>query len=171
MNGEIYLNSKPDEGSTFFVNLKTKILRQEKHSDSIISKNTSTSTTAKPLTILIVEDIKHNTLLLTTILKKYAKKFLLAKDGIEAVNIFKENADTIDIILMDLKLPLLNGIEATKMIRRINKEIPIIAITASVYEQDRLQALEAGCTDFIKKPISKEVLFELIPKLISQAKI
>jgi CheY-like chemotaxis protein len=91
----------------------------------------------------------------------------LAKDGIEAVNIFKENADTIDIILMDLKLPLLNGIEATKMIRRINKEIPIIAITASVYEQDRLQALEAGCTDFIKKPISKEVLFELIPKLIS----
>ncbi len=167
MNGEIYLNSKPDEGSTFFVRLRTKILRQVKHSDSIISKNTSSSTTIKPLTILIVEDIKHNTLLLTTILKKYAKKFLLAKDGIEAVNIFKENADTIDIILMDLKLPLLNGIEATKMIRRINKEIPIIAITASVYEQDRLQALEAGCTDFIKKPISKEVLFELIPKLIS----
>ena len=171
MNGEIYLNSKPNEGSTFFVRLRTKILRQVKHSDSIISKNTSSSTTIKPLTILIVEDIKHNTLLLTTILKKYAKKFLLAKDGIEAVNIFKENADTIDIILMDLKLPLLNGIEATKMIRRINKEIPIIAITASVYEQDRLQALEAGCTDFIKKPISKEVLLELIPKLISQAKI
>jgi len=171
MNGEIYLNSKPDEGSTFFVRLRTKILRQVKHSDSIISKNTSSSTTIKPLTILIVEDIKHNTLLLTTILKKYAKKFLLAKDGIEAVNIFKENADTIDIILMDLKLPLLNGIEATKMIRRINKEIPIIAITASVYERDRLQALEAGCTDFIKKPISKEVLLELIPKLISQAKI
>ena len=94
-------------------------------------------------------------------LKTHAKELLIANTGKEAVKICKENPD-IDLILMDIKMPEMNGYEATKQIRAFNKNVYIISQTAFAQVGDREKSLKAGCNNYISKPIVKEKLLELI---------
>ena len=112
-------------------------------------------------TILVAEDNDSNFLLVNAILKKYAD-IVRAVNGMEAVNVVK-NGNT-DLILMDIRMPIMDGLEATMEIRKINPDIPIVALTANAFDSDRERALAAGCNDFIAKPIRKSDLLDLVQK-------
>jgi len=116
-------------------------------------------------TILVAEDNDGNFVLMTYILKK-EYNIVRANNGQEAVEKVTEGG--IDLVLMDVKMPVLNGLEATKQIREFNKDIPIIALTANAYESDRELAFEAGCNDFIAKPVNCQKTLETIAKYISE---
>ena len=115
----------------------------------------------KNRSILIVDDVEDNRSLFGFYLKSTKAKLLYAKNGKEAVDICKTDS-TIDLVLMDLQMPVLNGIEATREIRKFNKRLPIIAVTAYAFPGDKQCCLDAGCNDFIAKPIDSEVLNEMI---------
>lgn len=113
------------------------------------------------ITILIAEDNDSNFDLLKAILGKNYK-LVHARNGIEAVTLFEQFSP--DLILMDIKMPDLDGLETTKIIRELSPDVPIIAQSAYAFEQDRKDAAEAGCNDFITKPISQTILNEVINK-------
>lgn len=121
----------------------------------------ATAVGTEKATILIAEDTDSNFDLLNAILgRKY--RLVRAKDGMEAVTMYDEVNP--DLILMDIKMPNLDGLEATRIIRQLSAEVPIIAQSAYAYEHDRNAAEEAGCNDFISKPIAQEKLKEKIKK-------
>ncbi|MEG1916274.1 MAG: response regulator [Muribaculaceae bacterium] len=108
--------------------------------------------------ILVAEDNDSNFMLLKAILKGYEVSHAL--NGDEAVTMALENE--YDVILMDIKMPIMNGIEATQKIREFNRTIPIIAVTANAFDTDRINALNAGCNSFITKPVKKDELLKII---------
>jgi CheY-like chemotaxis protein len=112
---------------------------------------------------LVAEDDEVSYFLLANTLSKEKCRLIRAKDGKEALEIFNNTPD-IQLVLMDMKMPIMDGITATKEIRKINKDLPIIAQTAYALEGDKEKALEAGCNDYISKPIDKNHLLELINK-------
>lgn len=116
--------------------------------------------------VLIVEDEPTSYTLLVEELGDYCKEILRAVDGIEAIEIARNNPD-LDLILMDIKLPLMNGLDATKAIRAFNQKVVIIAETAYAFPEDKALALAAGCNSYISKPILKEQLLSLIEKQLS----
>ena len=116
-------------------------------------------------TILITEDQDSNFQLLEFLLGIWGLITIRAKNGLEAIDICKKNKK-IDLILMDIRLPDINGLDVTKSIRTFRPEIPIIAHTAYAFEGNREKALNAGCNDYIEKPVHKEQLFELIQKFL-----
>ena len=121
----------------------------------------ATAAGTEQATILIAEDTDSNFDLLNAILgRKY--RLVRARDGMEAVPMYDEVNP--DLILMDIKMPNLDGLEATRIIRQLSAEVPIIAQSAYAYEHDRNAAEEAGCNDFISKPIAQEKLKEKIKK-------
>ena len=121
----------------------------------------TTAVETEKATILIAEDTDSNFDLLNAILgRKY--RLVRARDGMEAVTMYDEVNP--DLILMDIKMPNLDGLEATRIIRQLSAEVPIIAQSAYAYEHDRNAAEEAGCNDFISKPIAQEKLKEKIKK-------
>lgn len=121
----------------------------------------ATAAGTEKATILIAEDTDSNFDLLNAILgRKY--HLVRAKDGMEAVTMYDEVNP--NLILMDIKMPNLDGLEATRIIRQLSAEVPIIAQSAYAYEHDRNAAEEAGCNDFISKPIAQEKLKEKIKK-------
>lgn len=121
------------------------------------------NTEVSNLKILIAEDNEVSAMLLTIILKAFSRETLRAKTGVEAVTIFRNNPD-IDLILMDIQMPELNGDEATRQIREFNKDVIIIAQTGLVLSNDKEYIMEAGCNDYISKPINKLELLALIEK-------
>lgn len=112
-------------------------------------------------TILIAEDELINYRLLELILTKTKVKLLHGRNGLETLELFKSNPQ-INLILMDIKMPELDGCEVTKEIRKINSILPIIAQTAYALEDERQKSLDAGCNGYITKPINKKDLMELI---------
>ena len=117
------------------------------------------------LIVLIVEDDESARFYLNEVLKSKCKKIINAKTGLEAVNICKED-NTIGLILMDIKLPDLDGYEATRQIRQFNKKVKIVGQTAYALIGDRSKVIEAGCDDYLSKPINKTELFQIIDKHI-----
>ena len=108
-------------------------------------------------------DDEVSELLIDTIVKMIGKEILKVETGVEAVEVCRENPD-IDLVLMDIQLPELNGYEATRQIRKFNKGVVIIAQTAYGFSGDREEATEAGCNDYMAKPIIKDELLSLIQK-------
>lgn len=117
----------------------------------------------KNLTILIAEDDDTASIYLGIVLEDYAKEFIYAKTGDQTVRICEERND-IDLILMDIKMPGINGYEATRKIREFNTKTIIIAQTAYAIIGDREKAIEAGCNDYISKPINDDELVDMIAK-------
>lgn len=114
-------------------------------------------------TILIAEDVESNYLLLKALLgKEY--NLLHAYNGQEAIEMFIQYAP--DLILMDVKMPIMDGLEATRQIRKHSLTIPIIAQTAFAFDQDRVRIIEAGCDDYLTKPLSPVSLKATIEKYI-----
>ncbi|MCK9618526.1 MAG: ATP-binding protein [Lentimicrobiaceae bacterium] len=120
--------------------------------------------------VLIAEDVDSNYLFLNKVLKKMGIKTLWAKNGKEAVEIFTDNRDvgSIDLVLMDIQMPIMNGYEATRAIKAINPSIPVIAQTAFALENDKEKTLAAGCNDYISKPIKNEELMEILHKYLDK---
>jgi two-component system, cell cycle response regulator DivK len=116
-------------------------------------------------TILIVEDDETSSVLLQVFLSHGNYKFLYAVNGKMAVQMFRENPD-IDLILMDLKMPVMDGYIATRQIREMNTNIPILAQSAYALAGDSKKALDAGCDDYITKPVKKEELLAKIKALL-----
>jgi two-component system, chemotaxis family, CheB/CheR fusion protein len=117
-------------------------------------------------TILVVEDIESNYLFIMHALENTQAELIWAKNGIEAIEQIKKN-ESISLILMDISMPLVDGYEATRKIRQLRQHIPIIAQTAHAMEGDKQNALNAGCNDYISKPIKIEDLINKMNQFLS----
>lgn len=115
--------------------------------------------------ILVAEDNDSNYILMTYILKKYYE-YDRAKNGQEAVDMVEKNA--YDIVLMDIKMPVIDGLEATKKIKENHPDLPVIALTANAFDSDRQLAFDAGCDDFLSKPVSSELCLKTIRKFLGE---
>ncbi len=113
--------------------------------------------------VLVAEDVDSNYQLLQALIGRLYN-LRRAVNGVEAVAMFREQDYHPDIILMDMKMPEMNGLEATQAIRKLSADIPIVALTANAFNDDKLEALAAGCTDFLTKPVSASLLKETIEK-------
>ena len=167
LGGEITVDSQLDKGSTFRFTIPCDMSKKRLELKTTVEKEVETKgKTRKPLqmqTILIAEDVDSNFLLLKTLIGNNYN-LLWAKDGNEAVALFKKHQP--DLILMDIKMPRMDGLEATRLIRSYSREVPIIALTAFAFESDREKALESGCNDFLTKPVSQSALEKVLDKYI-----
>lgn len=157
MGGFIRVESIEHKGSVFFFTIpytSNNIVKKQE----IPVNDKKYYETPNNLKILIAEDDEISKKLLTFLLKPIAKELLIAKNGQIAVDLYKENPD-IDIILMDIQMPVMDGLEATRQIRLINKDVKIIAQTAFALTGDEGKMKNAGCNSYINKPIKKESLF------------
>ena len=115
--------------------------------------------------VLISEDNDSNYILMTYILKN-RYEFERAVDGQQAVDMVMTGR--FDLVLMDIKMPKMNGLEATKLIKEKNPEMPVIALTANAFESDRQMAIEAGCVEFLTKPISSQRCLAAIAQFVGE---
>ena len=118
-------------------------------------------------TILIVEDEENNYYFLHEVVSKFKANPIWAKNGQEAIDLIEKNNDVV-LVLMDMKMPVMNGYEATRQIKKIRPDIPIIAQTAYAMPGERDQILEAGCDDYVSKPIVLNDLYEKIENLLKR---
>ena len=115
--------------------------------------------------VLVAEDNDSNFILMTYILKKYYA-FDRAKNGKEAVDMVESG--TYDMVLMDIKMPIMDGLEATKAIRENHPDLPIVALTAHAFDSDRQLAMLAGCNDFLSKPVSSDLCIKTLRNFIGE---
>lgn len=160
---KINLISELGKGAEFNIEIPKNTLISLFEQKEIISGITQFD--GKKKTVLIVEDEDDNFFFLNSVLQKANFNTLRAKDGSESIELCKKRKD-IDIILMDIKLPIMNGIDATRHIRGFNIHIPIIAQTAYAMSNDKSIILEAGCNDYIAKPIERQKLFSILSKYL-----
>lgn len=169
LGGHISVNSKLGEGSTFrFILPFEGTIGGKAQNSRITTKsrtiriNTKTDTTNAPL-ILVAEDEDPNYDLIHIVLaKRY--RLMRAKNGIEAVTLCEEEHP--DLILMDIRMPAMNGLDATRIIKEVNHDIPVIALSAYVFEENIRQAKEAGCDEFMAKPFRMEDLLDTVERYL-----
>jgi CheY-like chemotaxis protein len=164
LGGNISVESQHQQGSAFWLTIPLKNGAGNKPASGVAENPIKKSPQMhNGLTILIAEDETSSDLFLTKILTTECKQIVHAATGIEAVDACRKNP-AIGLVLMDIKMPLMNGYEATRMIRTFNKDTIIIAQTAYALSGDREKALAAGCNDYIAKPIKVNELRMLLAK-------
>ena len=162
LGGKMWCESVEGEGSEFCFTIPCKTVEAKpgKPDFAVIPE-----TNWENINILVAEDVESNYRFIETVLKRSKARLLWSKNGKEAFEKFKENKN-IDLILMDMRMPLMSGFDAVIKIRKINKEIPIIAQTAFAGTDDKELILDTGCNDYISKPIDKDLLIKIVGKYV-----
>ena len=167
MNGKIWCESELGVGSKFIFEIElpkgdeSKIIKNKKIDLNQIN-------TLKGSNILLTEDNKINQEIILGLLENSGINIDIANNGVEAIELMKLNQDKYELIFMDLQMPIMGGIEATKIIRELNQNIPIIALSANVMKEDIDKTKEAGMNEHLTKPIEIEKLYKTLLKYISK---
>ncbi|MFT5750000.1 MAG: signal transduction histidine kinase/CheY-like chemotaxis protein, partial [Ancylomarina sp.] len=167
MNGKLWLESEPGKGSSFYFQIPFSIEKWNNPKTKNETLISDTIITKSEITILIAEDDESNFCLLKEILRPHKINILHAFNGKDAVDLCAINND-IDLVLMDIKMPILNGYDASRQIKQLKPHLPIIAQTAYALMEDKNNAINAGCDDYISKPINSEQLISMLNKYIVQ---
>ncbi|MCF8373977.1 MAG: response regulator [Bacteroidales bacterium] len=165
LDGRIWVASKKGEGSTFYLELPRPDPAELRKEDTGLLVEPKQAWAGK--TFLIVDDVDSSYHLLETILRKTKAKILWAKDGNVAVEYCRNQK--IDLVLMDIQMPNLDGLAATRLIKEIDPDIPIIAQTAYVQEEDKFRIEMAGCDGYIPKPLEKDLVYRIIQEQLDKA--
>ena len=168
MGGTITFESKKGEGTTFVIKIPFKI---DQDADKDKKQKDMLEKSIKDLKILLVEDNELNMEIAEFVLQNEGVSVTKAWNGQEAVWIFKKSRpDEFDVILMDIMMPVMNGYEAAKMIRTLDRDdaktVPIIAMTANAFTEDRLKSKESGMNEHIAKPVDAKLLVKVISELV-----
>ena len=171
LGGKIYVDSKVGEGSnfTFIFPFKGSIGGKEQQNTTTTNVRTirvsGRPEEAGRKTILVAEDEDSNYELVKIVLQKRYRLFR-AHNGIEAVTIFEEEKP--DLILMDIRMPEMNGLDATRIIKEVNPSIPVVALSAYAFEENIREAKMAGCNEFMAKPFKVENLIDMVKKHLDE---
>jgi len=157
----MWVESSSGEGASFFFTVPFELANSDVEFKPVKSLS-EIETNWMDKNILIVEDEESNYLLIENILKAYKANLIHVKDGNSAVDIFRNNGIDIHLVLMDIKIPGLNGYEATREIKKINTKVPVIAQTAYAMAGEKEKCLSAGCDDYISKPYDRTKLISKV---------
>lgn len=162
LGGSIQVESEPNKGSIFTLKLNCVISKSNSKKE-MMSENTL-RTSDLPL-ILVAEDEISNFKLIEAILKRNNYEVIRAENGAEAVEMCRDNSE-INLVLMDIRMPIMDGLIATKKIKSFKPDLPIIAQTAYAMDGDEDKAIEEGCDDYISKPIKRDLLLKKLQVLL-----
>jgi signal transduction histidine kinase len=162
MKGKLWVESEEGKGSVFYVKIPYKVSNE---AIEPLSKDPLVNYNWKNKTILLVEDTDYNADVISEILSSAGVSVEVAKDGTTAIKQFQKHPD-IDLILMDIRLPDISGLEVTRKIRKLRKNVPVIAQTAYASDEDKTKCLASGCQEYISKPINYTKMLKMIDKYL-----
>lgn len=165
LSGEIWLKSAWEKGSVFYFKIPYTKAKNQITAVQDIQHPIEKVTTVKENALLIVEDDEINTLLLREMLKAHFKNYVHVKNGKEAID-WLQSGNNCELILMDMNMPVLNGYDATRLIKEEFPNIKIIAQTANAVMGDKQKSIDAGCDEYLSKPIDQSVLIQTIHRML-----